>query len=96
MNDSITYHLGAVADHARGVVTTASSLDQIHVDATQKTNALTDFFSGDNGAPKFFDAQAQMLSGLQGLIETIGHHGSTIQSVGEGAGATDAAMGNLF
>lgn len=95
MSDSITYNVGAVGDQAHGVITTAGQLDQIHGDATQKTNALSEFFGG-HGATGFFDAQAQMLQGLSGLVETIGHHGSTIGSAVEGAVSTDQAIQSLF
>lgn len=56
---------------------------------------LTEYFGG-HGATGFFEAQAQMLSGLQGLIETIGQHGSTIGSVLEGAMQTDQTINSLF
>lgn len=56
---------------------------------------LTEYFAY-HGATGFFEAQAQMLSGLQGLIETIGQHGSTIGSVLEGAISTDQTIQSLF
>ncbi|KKB97605.1 WXG100 family type VII secretion target [Mycolicibacter arupensis] len=94
-SDGITYHPGAVGDHAHGVISNAGTLDQIHADAHQLTQMLTEYFAG-HGATGFFDAQAQMLSGLQGLIETIGHHGSTIGSVLDGAISTDETIKSLF
>ncbi|ORV53240.1 secretion protein [Mycolicibacter engbaekii] len=94
-SDGITYHPGAVSDHAHGVIGNASALDQIHADAHQLTQMLTEYFAG-HGATGFFEAQAQMLSGLQGLIETIGHHGSTIGSVLDGAVQTDQTINHIF
>ncbi|CAJ1492992.1 secretion protein [[Mycobacterium] kokjensenii] len=93
--DGITYHPGAVSDHAHGVISSAGTLDQIHADSNQLTQMLTEYFGG-HGATGFFEAQAQMLSGLQGLIETIGQHGSTIGSVLEGAMQTDQTINSLF
>lgn len=91
----ITYNPGPVADHAHSVVSSAGTLDQIHADSHQLTQMLTEYFGG-HGATGFFEAQAQMLSGLQGLIETIGQHGSTIGSVLEGAIQTDQTINSLF
>lgn len=91
----ITYLPSAVSDHAHGVVTSAGNLDQIHADSHQLTQALTEFFGG-HGATGFFEAQAQMLSGLQGLIETIGQHGATIGNVLDGAISTDQTISSLF
>lgn len=47
-------------------------------------------------AQGFFDAQAQMLSGLQGLIETVGQHGTTTGHVLDNAIGTDQAIAGLF
>ena len=38
----------------------------------------------------------QMLQGLQGLIETMNHHGQTISAVNDSAHQTDIMMGSLF
>lgn len=57
--------------------------------------ALQEFFAG-HGAQGFFDAQAQMLSGLQGLIETVGQHGTTTGHVLDNAIGTDQAIAGLF
>lgn len=91
----ITYNPAAVGDHAQGVLHHASALDQIHSDSQQLTQALTEFFGG-HGANGYFEAQAQMLSGLQGMIETIGQHGSTIGNVLDGAISTDQTISSLF
>ncbi|BBX24583.1 MULTISPECIES: WXG100 family type VII secretion target [Mycolicibacter] len=95
MADGITYNPGPVSDQAHSVISSAGTLDQIHSDAHQLTQMLTEYFAG-HGATGFFEAQAQMLSGLQGLIETIGQHGSTIGSVLEGAMQTDQTINSLF
>lgn len=76
MSDQITYNPGAVSDFASDVGSRAGQLHMIYEDTASKTNALQEFFAG-HGAQGFFDAQAQMLSGLQGLIETVGQHGTT-------------------
>lgn len=74
MSDQITYNPGAVSDFASDVGSRAGQLHMIYEDTASKTNALQEFFAG-HGAQGFFDAQAQMLSGLQGLIETVGQLG---------------------
>lgn len=68
MSDQITYNPGAVSDFASDVGSRAGQLHMIYEDTASKTNALQEFFAG-HGAQGFFDAQAQMLSGLQGLID---------------------------
>ncbi|MFM8599571.1 MAG: WXG100 family type VII secretion target [Mycobacterium sp.] len=93
--DSITYNHGGVADFASDVGARSAQLMEIHDDIAQRTNAIADFFQG-TAATSFHDAQMQMLSGLQGLIETMNQHGRTISSVNESAHQTDVMMGNLF
>lgn len=95
MSENITYNHGAVSDFASDVGTRAAQLMEIHDDIQQRTNAIADFFQG-SAAGAFHDAQMQMLSGLQGLIETVQQHSSTISQVNEGAHLTDVQMGNLF
>ncbi len=65
MSDPITYNPGAVADFATDVASRAGQLQGIFDDTSNRTNALQEFFAG-HGASGFFEAQAQMLSGLQG------------------------------
>ncbi|CMS74765.1 ESAT-6 like protein ESXC [Mycobacterium tuberculosis] len=65
MSDQITYNPGAVSDFASDVGSRAGQLHMIYEDTASKTNALQEFFAG-HGAQGFFDAQAQMLSGLPG------------------------------
>jgi uncharacterized protein YukE len=94
-DDSITYNPSAVSDFATDVGSRAGQLHEIKDDTANRTNALADFFSG-HGATAFFDAQAQMLSGLQGLIETVERHGQTTGHVLDGALSTDRHMTGLF
>jgi uncharacterized protein YukE len=95
MSYNITYNHGGVADFAADVGTRSAQLMEIHDDILQRTSAIADFFQG-TAATSFHDAQMQMLNGLQGLIETMNHHGRTIGSVNESAHQTDVMMGNLF
>ncbi|GAT07626.1 WXG100 family type VII secretion target [Mycolicibacterium novocastrense] len=93
--DKITYHPGAVADFATDTGNRAGQLHEIHSDVANKTNALAEFFAG-SGADGFFDAQHQMLSGLQGLIETVAQHGTTTSHVLGNAIGTDQHIRGLF
>ena len=95
MSGDITYVHGGVAELSSQVGTTAAQLMEIHDDIQQRTNAIADFFQG-TAATSFHEAQMQMLQGLQGLIETMNQHGSTISSVNDSAHQTDVMMGNLF
>jgi WXG100 family type VII secretion target len=95
MSDNITYDHAAVAEFAADVSQRSSQLMEIHDDMLQRTNAIADFFQGA-AAGSFHDAQMQMLSGLQNLIETMNQHGSTIGNVNDSAHQTDLQMGNLF
>lgn len=95
MDGQITYNPGIVAGVASDMVNQAGQLTEIHSDATQRTAALTEFFAG-KGATGFFDAQHQMLSGLQELIDTVQNHGHTVGNVGDSAIATDNSLPNLF
>ncbi|GAA4538021.1 WXG100 family type VII secretion target [Mycobacterium paraffinicum] len=95
MSNPITYNPGAVADFASDIGSRAGQLQGIYDDTSNRTNQLTEFFAG-HGARQFFDAQAQMLSGLQGLIHTVSQHGTTTSHVLDNALATDQNIGNLF
>lgn len=95
MSNPITYNPGAVADFASDVASRAGQLHSIYEDTSNRTNALTEFFAG-HGASGFFEAQAQMLSGLQGLIDTVRQHGQTTSHVLDGALSTDQAIHGLF
>lgn len=89
MPDHITYNHGAVADLTSSVVQSASQLSEIHDDIAQLTQALAEYFMG-RGATAFFEAQAQALSGLDGLIQTVDRHGVTVGHVHQNAISTDA------
>ena len=95
MADHIVYNHGAVIGFASEIGTQAAQLMEIHADVLHVTQALGDFFQG-HGATAFFDAQQQMLHGLEDLIQTVSRHGHTVHNVDEMAQATDAQMGNLF
>lgn len=95
MGDQITYNPSAVSDFATDVGARAGQLHMIHDDTAAKTHALQEFFAG-HGATGFFDAQAQMLSGLQGLIETVSQHGTTTSHVLGNAIGTDQHIAGLF
>ena len=94
MSEQITYQHAAVADFAGDVGTRSAQLMEIHQDIQRRTNAVAEFFQG-NAATAFHEAQTQMLHGLQGLIETMNHHGRTIGSVNDLAHQTDVMMGHL-
>lgn len=95
MTGPIAYNPGPVADFAADVASRAGQLDAIHSDVANKTNALQEFFAG-HGAMGFFDAQHQMLSGLQGSIQHIHQHGATTSHVLDGAIQTDMHINRLF
>ncbi len=95
MTDMITYNPGAIAEFASDVGSRAGQLNEIHSDVSRRTNELGEFFRG-HGATEFFDLQHQMLTGLQGLIETIHNHGLRTTQVLEGAMSTDAAIPGVF
>ena len=95
MTNPITYNPGAVADFASDVGARAGQLQAIYDDTANRTNALQEFFAG-HGAAGFFEAQAQMLSGLQGLIDTVRQHGQTTSQVLAGAITPHQPIAGLF
>ncbi|OBK31472.1 hypothetical protein A5634_14050 [Mycobacterium asiaticum] len=95
MTDQIVYNHGAVIGFAGEVGTQAAQLMEIHGDVLHVTQSLADFFQG-HGATAFFDAQQQMLHGLEDLIQTVSRHAHTVHNVDEMAQATDAQLGALF
>lgn len=95
MADIISYHAPTVSGFAADTGARAGQLEAIHADTAQLTNALAEFFAG-HGAMEFFDAQNQMLSGLQGLVDTVRQHGLTTGHVLDAAIATDNHMRGLF
>lgn len=95
MADHIVYNHGAVIGFAGEVGAQAAQLTEIHGDVLNLTQALGEFFQG-HGATAFFDAQQQMLRGLEDLIQTVSRHAHTVHNVDEMAQATDAQIGGFF
>jgi uncharacterized protein YukE len=95
MTDHIVYNHAAVSGLSGDIGSQAAQLMEIHGDVLHLTQALADFFQG-HGATAFFDAQQQMLHGLEGLIQTVSLHGHTVNSVHDDALRTDQMMGGLF
>jgi WXG100 family type VII secretion target len=95
MSDQITYNYGAVTGFASDVASRAAQLMEIHDDIAQRTQALAEFFQG-TGATAFFDAQQQMLHGLDGLIQTVSQHGHVVNNTAESALATDQSISQGF
>jgi uncharacterized protein YukE len=95
VNDAITYNPAPVADHAADIGSRAAQLQVLKDDTENRTNTLGEFFAG-HGATAYFDAQRQMLSGMQELIETITAHGRTTTHVLDAAISTDNHISGLF
>jgi uncharacterized protein YukE len=94
-DDAITYNPAPVADHAADIGARAAQLQVLKDDTENRTNTLVEFFAG-HGATAYFDAQRQMLSGMQELIETVQAHGRTTTHVLDGAISTDNQIRGLF
>ncbi len=84
----ITYHYGAIDAFTADMGQRAAQLMEIRQDILERTQALADYFMG-KGATAFFDAQQQMLHGLEGLIHTVSQHQRAVNNAAESAGATD-------
>ena len=95
MSDSIIYNHAAVSGLTGDIGSQAAQLMEIHGDLLHLTQALADFFQG-HGATAFFDAQQQMLHGLDDLIQTVSLHGHTVGNVHDDAMRTDQLMGGFF
>lgn len=95
MTDQIVYNHAAVSGLSGDIGSQSAQLMEIHGDLHQMTQALADFFQG-HGATAFFDAQQQMLHGLEDLIQTVSLHGQTVSNVHDSAINTDMQMGHLF
>ncbi|OMC45521.1 WXG100 family type VII secretion target [Mycobacterium sp. IS-1264] len=95
MTDHIVYNHAAVSGLAGDIGTQAAQLMEIHDDVLHLTQALADFFQG-HGATSFFDAQQQMLHGLEGLIQTVSLHGQTVTNVHNDAIDADQHIGSFF
>lgn len=95
MSDQIVYNHAAVSGLSGDIGTQAAQLMEIHDDVLHITQSLAEFFQG-HGATAFFDAQQQMLHGLQDMIQTVSLHGHTVSTVHENAINTDQQLGSLF
>ena len=95
MTDAIIYNHAAVSGLSGDIGSQSAQLMEIHGDLHQLTQALADFFMGQ-GATAFFDAQQQMLHGLEDLIQTVSLHGHTVSTVHENMVNTDLATQNFF
>ena len=95
MSDQITYNHAVVAGLTGDIATQASQLMEIHDDVLHVTQSLAEFFQGQ-GATSFFDAQQQMLHGLQDMIQTVSLHGHTVGNVHEAAIVADNAAKTFF
>lgn len=95
MTDHIVYNHAAVSGLSGDIGNQAAQLMEIHDDVLHLTQALADFFQG-HGATSFFDAQQQMLHGLEGLIQTVSLHGQTVTNVHNDAITADQQIGHFF
>jgi uncharacterized protein YukE len=95
MSDQITYNHAAVSGLSGDIATQAAQLMEIHDDVLHITQSLAEFFQG-HGATAFFDAQQQMLHGLQDMIQTVSLHGHTVNNVHDAAIAADHNIGAFF
>lgn len=93
--DQIRYDHGAVSALSSTVGNQASSLQSIHDDVRNQTEAIAEFFEGE-AATTFRESQLQMLNGFQGLIEVMNKHGHTIEEVRAAAHGVDLGMRSLF
>jgi uncharacterized protein YukE len=95
MSDQITYNHAVVSGLTSDIASQAAQLMEIHDDVLHITQSLAEFFQG-TGATAFFDAQQQMLHGLQDMIQTVSLHGHTVGNVHEAAINLDSQLPNLF
>lgn len=95
MADQIVYNHAAVSGLSGDIAAQASQLMEIHDDVLHITQQLAEFFQG-HGATTFFDAQQQMLRGLQDMIQTVSLHGHTVNTVHENAITTDHQTSLFF
>jgi WXG100 family type VII secretion target len=91
----ITYNYGAIGAFSSDTGQRAAQLMEIHQDIQQRTQALADYFMG-KGASAFFDAQQQMLSGLQNLAQHITEQQRVVNNTADSAHATDLQIQNGF
>jgi uncharacterized protein YukE len=95
MSDQIVYNHAAVSGLSGDIASQASQLMEIHDDVLHITQSLAEYFQG-HGATAFFDAQQQMLHGLQDMIQTVSLHGHTVNTVHDNAIIADHNIGGFF
>ncbi|CAN5399342.1 N/A [soil metagenome] len=93
--DRILYNHGMVSALSSTVGTSAMSLQSIHDDVRNQTEAIAEFFQGE-AATVFRENQMLMLSAFQDLIEVMSKHGQTIETVRNDADTADKTMSNFF
>jgi uncharacterized protein YukE len=93
--NEITYHFGTIGTFSSDTAQRAAHLMEIHQDILQRTQALGDYFLG-KGATAYFDAQRQMLDGLENLAHHITQHHQVVDRTMESALATDASVQSFF
>jgi WXG100 family type VII secretion target len=91
----ITYNYGVIDGMSEDTAQRAAHLMEIHQDILQRTQALGDYFLG-KGATAYFDAQRQMLDGLENLAHHITQHHQVINNTMASAHATDASVQSFF
>jgi WXG100 family type VII secretion target len=94
MNE-ITYNYATIGAFSSDTAQRAAHLMEIHQDILQRTQALADYFLG-KGATAYFDAQKQMLDGLENLAQHITQHHEVVNSAMESAQVTDASVQGFF
>jgi len=91
----ITYNYAAIGAFSSDTAQRAAHLMEIHQDILQRTQALADYFLG-KGATAYFDAQRQMLDGLENLAHHITQHHQVVNGTMESAQVTDANVQSFF
>lgn len=91
----ITYNYAAIGAFAADVGQQASQLMEIHQDILQRTNALAEYFLG-KGATAFFDAQQQMLHGLESLAQHVVQHHDVVHNAMDSAAVMDRNVQSFF
>ena len=95
MSEQIVYNHAAVSGLSGDIASQASQLMEIHDDILHITQSLAEYFQG-HGATAFFDAQQQMLHGLQDMIQTVSLHGHTVNTVHDNAIIADHNTSSFF
>ena len=93
--NEITYHYATIGGMSSDTAQRAAHLMEIHQDILQRTQALADYFLG-KGATAYFDAQKQMLDGLENLAHHITQHHQVMDATMESAQVADASVQSFF